>query len=67
MQFGEQFDPNMLDSVRLQSMVLEQLISRALLRDAAVNAVSQWVYQPYMLNNQAVPVTTTVTVNFTLQ
>ena len=35
MQFGEQFDPSMLDSVRLQSMVLDQLISRALLQDAA--------------------------------
>jgi peptidyl-prolyl cis-trans isomerase D len=34
-QFGEQFDPNMLDSVRLQSMVLEQLITRALLQNAA--------------------------------
>lgn len=38
-----------------------------LLRQAAVDAVSQWVYRPYMLNGQAVPVTTTVTVNFTLQ
>jgi peptidyl-prolyl cis-trans isomerase D len=34
MQFGEQFDPNMLDSVRLQSMVLDQLITRSLLQDA---------------------------------
>ena len=31
LQFGEQFDPNLIDSVRLQNMVLEQLISRALL------------------------------------
>lgn len=38
-----------------------------LLQQAAVDAVSQWRYRPYMLNGQAVPVTTTVTVNFTLQ
>jgi peptidyl-prolyl cis-trans isomerase D len=34
-QFGEQFDPGMIDPVRLQSAVLEQMITRTLLRQAA--------------------------------
>jgi protein TonB len=38
-----------------------------LLRQAAVDAVSRWRYRPYLLNGQAVPVTTTVSVNFVLQ
>lgn len=38
-----------------------------LLRQSAVDAVSQWVYRPYRLNGQSVPVRTTVTVTFSLQ
>ena len=33
---------------------------------AAVEAVKQWTYRPVLLNGQAVEVTTTVDVNFTL-
>lgn len=33
-QLGAEFDPNMLDSIRLQSLVLEQLITRMLLQGA---------------------------------
>jgi len=38
-----------------------------LLTKAALDAVLQWVYQPYMLNGQPVTVNSTVTVNFALQ
>jgi TonB family protein len=38
-----------------------------LLTQAALDAVSQWVYQPFMLNGQPVAVNSTVTVNFVLQ
>jgi len=38
----------------------------ALLTKAAVDAVSQWVYQPFMLNGQPVAVNSTVLVNFAL-
>jgi protein TonB len=37
-----------------------------LLVKAAVDAVSQWLYRPYYLNDQAVEVETQVTVNFVL-
>ncbi|MGD1107924.1 MAG: TonB family protein [Terracidiphilus sp.] len=37
-----------------------------LLRQAALDAVKQWRYRPYMLNGQAVEVETAVEVNFTL-
>ena len=44
-----------------------QLISgAAMLAQAAVDAVRQWVYQPLLLNGQPVAVQTTVTVNFVL-
>jgi TonB family protein len=39
----------------------------ALLAQAAIEAVSQWVYQPYKLNGQPVAVMSTVVVNFVLQ
>jgi outer membrane biosynthesis protein TonB len=32
-----------------------------------LDAVQQWRFTPALLNNQAVPVVMTVTVNFTLQ
>jgi len=38
----------------------------AMLAQAALDAVSQWVYQPFMLNGQPVAVNSTVQVNFTL-
>ena len=34
------------------------------LQAAAVDAVKQWVYRPYSLNGQPVPVVTTITINF---
>jgi TonB family protein len=37
-----------------------------LLNDAAVQAVRQWTYKPFLVNAQTVPVITTVTVSFTL-
>jgi TonB family protein len=37
-----------------------------LLVQAALDAVQQWVYKPTLLNGNAVPVMTTITVNFTL-
>ena len=33
---------------------------------AAIDAVSQWRYRPYLLNGEPVEVDTTITVNFTL-
>lgn len=36
------------------------------LRQAAVDAVRQWEYQPYVLNGLAVDIQTTITVNFVL-
>ena len=38
----------------------------ALLRGAAMAAVRQWRYQPYLLNGEPVEVETTVNVQFTL-
>jgi protein TonB len=37
------------------------------LAQAAIDAVRTWTYKPTMLNNEAVEVETTVTVNFALQ
>jgi TonB family protein len=36
------------------------------LRHSAWDAVSQWVYKPYLLNGEPVEVETTITVNYTL-
>jgi len=33
---------------------------------AAVNAVSQWCYRPYILNGDVIEVETQITVNFAL-
>ncbi|MGB9406911.1 MAG: TonB family protein, partial [Terracidiphilus sp.] len=38
-----------------------------LLQQAALNAVKQWRYRPYLLNGQPVEVETTVSVEFTLE
>jgi protein TonB len=37
-----------------------------LLTAAAINAVRQWLYRPYLLNCEAVAVDTQINVNFTL-
>src|SRR5713226_2922519 len=42
------------------------LQSIPLLDQAAIDAVTQWVYSPALMNGQPVAVTITVTVNFTL-
>jgi TonB family protein len=45
----------------------QQLISgHPMLAPAAMDAVKQWKYRPYLLNGQAVEVDTQMTVNFTL-
>jgi protein TonB len=46
---------------------LRTLSGHPLLIAAAVNAVQQWRYKPYILNGQAVEVETQVSVVFTLQ
>jgi TonB family protein len=38
----------------------------AQLQQAALDAVKQWIYKPYMLNGEPVAVETTINVNFTL-
>jgi protein TonB len=45
---------------------LQVIIGHPLLVQAAINAVRQWRYRPYYLNEQAVEVETLVTVNFSL-
>jgi TonB family protein len=53
------------DGRPLSLQVLNSQISPDLAR-AAVEAVSQWRYQPTLLNGQPVEIDTTITVNFTL-
>jgi protein TonB len=68
-----------LQARRQGQVILRALISRAgmiehlqlvsghpLLAQAAIEAVSQWRYRPYVLNGEAVEVETQVTVNFYL-
>lgn len=43
---------------------LKVITGHPLLIQAAIDAVKQWRYKPTMLNNEPVPVVTTVTVNF---
>ena len=45
---------------------LHALSGHPMLVPAAVDAVSQWRYRPYILNSQPVDVETQITVNFTL-
>ena len=45
----------------------EILRSVPLLDQAAIDAVAQWQYEPTFLNGVAVPVTMTITVNFSLR
>lgn len=72
--------PPLAKAARIQgSVVLVAVISRAgtihnlhavsgppLLVPAAVNAVSQWRYRPYILNSEPIEVETQITVNFRL-
>jgi periplasmic protein TonB len=72
--------PQLAKSARVQGpVVLAALISKAgtiedlrvvsghpMLVKAAIDAVSQWHYRPYILNGDAVEVDTQITVNFTL-
>jgi protein TonB len=43
---------------------LEVVTGHPLLAKAALDAVRQWRYRPYLLNGDAVEVDTTITVNF---
>ncbi len=45
---------------------LQVVSGHPMLSSAAINAVKQWRYKPYILNGQPVEVETTITVNFTL-
>ncbi len=45
---------------------LHVISGHPMLSGAAINAVKQWKYKPYVLNGQPVEVETTITVNFTL-
>jgi protein TonB len=45
---------------------LQVLSGHPMLVQAAVDAVRQWRYRPYVLNGEAVDVETQVTVNFVL-
>jgi protein TonB len=72
--------PPLAKTARIQgSVVLVAVISKAgtidnlhavsgppMLVPAAVNAVSQWRYRPYILNNEPIEVETQITVNFLL-
>jgi protein TonB len=72
--------PPLAKSARIQgTVVLQAMISKAgtienlrlvsghpLLAPAAIEAVRQWRYRPYILNNDPVAVETQITVNFSL-
>ena len=72
--------PPLAKSARIQGpVVLEAVISKAgtidhlrlvsghpMLAGAAIEAVRQWLYRPYILNNEPIEVETQITVNFTL-
>ena len=46
---------------------LQVVSGHPMLAPAAINAVKQWRYKPYLLNGQPVEVETTITVNFELR
>jgi protein TonB len=72
--------PPLARSARIQgTVVLQAMISRQgtienlrllsghpMLAPAAIDAVRQWRYRPYILNNEPVEVETQITVNFSL-
>jgi protein TonB len=45
---------------------LKVLAGHPMLAPAAIEAVRQWRYRPYVLNNEPVEVETQITVNFSL-
>ena len=45
---------------------LRVLSGHPLLREAAIEAVKNWRYRPYLLNGQPVEVETTIEIHFTL-
>ena len=45
---------------------LAVLHGHQLLNDAAINAVKQWRYAPFLIGGQPADVITTITVNFSL-
>jgi len=45
---------------------LQVLTGHPMLVKAAIDAVSQWRYRPYILNDEAIEVETRITVNFIL-
>jgi protein TonB len=45
---------------------LSLISGHPMLVQAAMDAVKQWKYRPYLLNGKAVTVETQITVNFTL-
>jgi protein TonB len=45
---------------------VQALSGHPMLIPAAVDAVSQWRYKPYILNGEAIEVETQITVNFVL-
>jgi|SRR5579872_2605196 protein TonB len=62
--------PVVLEAVISKTGTIEnlQLISgHPMLAPAAIDAVRQWRYKPYILNGEAIEVETQITVNFTLQ
>jgi periplasmic protein TonB len=59
----------MLQAVISKQGTIENLIvltGHPMLVPAAIDAVRQWHYRPYILNNQPVEVETQITVNFSL-
>jgi protein TonB len=46
---------------------LQLMSGHPLLVPAALEAVSQWRFRPYVLNGQPIEVETEITINFTLQ
>jgi protein TonB len=62
--------PVVLDAVISKAGTIEnlQLVSgHPMLVPAAIEAVRQWRYRPYVLNGEAIEVETRITVNFLLQ
>ena len=45
---------------------LDLVTGHPMLASAAIDAVKQWQYKPYLLNGKPIAVDTQITVNFTL-
>jgi protein TonB len=59
----------LLASISSEGTVTDLIVLQGhpLLNDAAIQAVKQWRYKPQLVGGQAMPVQTTVTVNFSFQ